>query len=125
MAVYGIFGFFAGQCQCNLLQFGRVYGLGTFIGGVLAGAFVGGAIGCLIGIAELEENDRLYIQGVRIGGKVVLIQTENRNSEKVKHILEQEHASGVKIFKRKGSDELFIPKSNVREILTIQGEKGP
>lgn len=97
IAVYALFGLFAGLCQCNLLHYGQVYGVGTFLGGILAGAFVGGVIGGIIGAAEYEEGSHLYVQGARLGGKVIVVQAGEEDVESLKLLMEQEKASGVKL----------------------------
>jgi hypothetical protein len=96
IAIYGIFGLFAGWCQCNLHGFGRAYGIGAFLGAVLVGAFVGGILGSIVGVAEFEKDSHLYIQGARRGGKVIIVQAGEKDTERAKLILEQENASGVK-----------------------------
>jgi hypothetical protein len=96
IAIYATLGLFAGMCQCNLLHFGHAYGIGTFLGGILAGALVGGAMGCLVGAAEYEKDSHLYVQGARMGGKVIAIQASEEDIENVKLILEQGKALGVK-----------------------------
>jgi hypothetical protein len=96
IAIYATLGIFAGICQCNLLHLDPAYGIGTFLGGTLAGAFVGGALGCLVGAAEYEKDSHLYIQGARMGGRVIAIQADEEDAENVKLILEREKALGVK-----------------------------
>lgn len=98
IGIYAVFAVFAGLCQCNLFHFGQAYGLCTFLGGILAGAFVGGALGCLAGAAAFEQDSHLYVQGARMGGRVIAIQASEEEAESVKLILEQEKASGVKAF---------------------------
>jgi hypothetical protein len=96
MVVYGIFALFAGLCQCNLFEFDKAIGIGTFLGGIVAGAFVGAGLGSMVGAAEYEKNSHLYVQGARIGGSVIVIQTRDEEGDSVMHILEQEKVSGVK-----------------------------
>jgi len=106
IAVYALFALFAGLCQCNLFQFGQGYGIATFLGGILAGAFVGGGLGCLVGAAEFEKDSHLYVQGARIGGRVIV---------NVKHILEQEKVSGVKVIHGKAKKEIMDYLIEARE----------
>jgi hypothetical protein len=96
IAIYAIFGMVAGWCQCNLLGFGQVYGFFTVLGVLLAGAIVGGLLGCIVGVAEFEKDSHLYVQGARLGGRVIVVQASEEDAERVKRILEQENASGVK-----------------------------
>ena len=102
IAIYLPFALLAGMCQCNLMQFGQVYGLGAFLGGVLAGAFVGGGLGCLAGVAEFEQNSHLYVQGARMGSRVIVVQAREEEAQTVKRILIQERAAGVKFIKPAG-----------------------
>jgi len=100
--IYGIFGLVAGWCQCNLFSFGQAYGIGAFLGVILAGAFVGGFLGCIAGVAESEEDSHLYVQGARMGGRVVVVQANMEDAAKATFILKQEKALGVKSFEWKG-----------------------
>lgn len=96
VAIYGIFGLFAAMCQCNLLQFGKVYGIGTLIGGILAGALVGGFLGALVGVANLEKDECFYIQAIRLGSKVIAVQAGEGEIERVKRVLKRENATGIR-----------------------------
>jgi hypothetical protein len=73
-----------------------VYGIFTVLGVLLAGAIVGGLLGCIVGVAEFEKDSHLYVQGARLGGRVIVVQASEEDAERVKRILEQENASGVK-----------------------------
>ena len=96
MGIYAIFGLVAGLCQCNLMHYGPIYGVGAFLGAVLAGTFVGGIIGVLVGAAEAEKDTQLYVQGIRLGGKMISIQVAEKDAERVKHILALENVTEVK-----------------------------
>ena len=96
MAAYAIPALLAGLCQCQIFQYGQIYGLGAFAGGILAGAFIGGGLGLFYGVAESEKDSQLYVQGTRRGGRVIVIETQELEAENVKEILEQEKACGVK-----------------------------
>jgi hypothetical protein len=97
IGIYAIFGVAAALCQCVRMQFGIGYGIGAFIGSILAGTLVGGVIGVLAGAAEAEKDTHLYLQGVRLGGKVISIQVPNEDVDRVKEILTKENVSGVKV----------------------------
>jgi hypothetical protein len=96
IVIYAIFGMVAGWCQCNLLGFGQVYGIFTILAVLLAGAIIGAILGSIVGIAEFEKNSHLYVQGARLGGRVIVVQASDEDAERVKRILEQANASGVK-----------------------------
>jgi hypothetical protein len=87
MGIYAIFGLIAGLCQCNLMQYEQIYGIGAFLGAVLAGTFVGGIIGVLVGVGEAEEDTQLYVQGIRLGSKMISVQVGEDDAERVKQIL--------------------------------------
>ena len=115
IAVYALFALFAGLCQCNLFQFGQGYGIATFLGGILAGAFVGGGLGCMVGAAEFEKDSHLYVQGARIGGRVIVMNTSDEEVDNVKYILEQEKVSGVKVIHGKAKKEIMDYLIEARE----------
>jgi hypothetical protein len=96
VAAYAIPALLAGLCQCNLFHFDQVYGVGTFAGGILSGIFIGGVLGVFYGAAEFEKDSHIFVQGTRIGGSVIVIQTSEAEVENLRYILEQEKASGVK-----------------------------
>ena len=109
--IYGIFGLVAGWCQCNWFSFEQMYGIGAFLGIILGGAFVGGFLGCIAGVAESEKDSHLYVQGTRMGGRVIVVQVYEEDAESVASILEQEKASGVKSIERKGEHPLPVLRS--------------
>ncbi len=96
IGIYAVFGLVASMCECSLLQFGQEYGVGAFIGSLLAGTLVGGVIGVLVGVGEADKDTHLYVQGIRLGGKVISVQVDDDDSERVKHILAMENVRGVK-----------------------------
>lgn len=96
IVIYGIFGLVAGWCQCNLLGFEQTFGVVAFLGAILAGAFIGGFLGGIVGMAEFEKDSHLYIQGARMGGRLIVVQASEEDAERVRFILEQDKASGVK-----------------------------
>jgi hypothetical protein len=103
IGIYAIFGMAAAICQCNLMQYGQEYGIGAFLGAVLAGTFVGGIIGVLVGSGEAEKDTHLYVQGIRLGGKVISIQVLEGDVDHVKHILAMENVTGVKALQLEGA----------------------
>lgn len=87
LGVYAVFGLAAALCQCNLMQFGQPYGFGALFGATLAGIFVGGGIGLMIGAGEAEKDTQRYVQGVRAGAKLISVQVPPEKAEQVKHLL--------------------------------------
>jgi hypothetical protein len=102
VAIYSIFGLAAAFCECNLMQFGREYGIFAFLGAILAGTVIGGIIGSMLGIGEVEKDTHLYIQGVRTGSKVIAVEVADGTIEDVKTILSVERALGVRMIEPGG-----------------------
>jgi hypothetical protein len=96
IGIYAIFGIVAAMCECSLLQFGQEYGVGAFIGSLLAGTLVGGVIGVLVGAGEADKDTHLYVQGIRLGGKVIAVQVADEEADRVKNILAMENVRGVR-----------------------------
>lgn len=96
-AIYSVFGALAAWCECNLFGFDQTNGLLTLMGGVLAGGFVGGVLGAIIGLGKSEENTHLYTQGARMGNRVIVLRTESGNVEKAKTMLSQLGCIGVRM----------------------------
>lgn len=94
--IYGVFGIVAAWCECNLLGFNQPSGMLTLVGGMLAGGFVGGVLGAIIGLGESEKNTHLYLQGARMGRKMLVLQTAEGDVEKAKTTLRQVGCTGVR-----------------------------
>jgi hypothetical protein len=97
IGIYAIFGLAAALRQCIRMQFGIGYGIGAFVGALLAGTLVGSMLGVLAGVAEAVKDSHLYLQGVRMGGRVISIQVADDEIERVKHILTMENVVGVRV----------------------------
>jgi hypothetical protein len=95
--IYGIFALLASWCQCYLFQSDTLVQWKTFLGGILAGMFVGSSLGLFVGISKLEELIALYSQGRQINGKLVEVQVSGKRANQVKNVLEQDGACEVKI----------------------------
>jgi hypothetical protein len=74
---------------CSYDLFGRSYppGIETFIASALGGAGVGAILGLFACTVEFEKIKKFYTQGVRKGGKAILIQTDVKDRELVQNIL--------------------------------------
>lgn len=97
LGIYGVAAFFASWCQCNLFHYGQIIQLGTFMGGVLAGMFVGGSLGVFVGIGKLDEVTALYHQGKRIDGKLIDVRVNSEQADQVKDVLRRDGAYDVRI----------------------------
>lgn len=95
--VYGISALLASWCQCNLFGFGTVVQVGTLIGGILAGMFVGGSLGVFVGISKLEEVTTIYYQGKRMEGKVLDVKVQKERADQVKEVLQRDGAYDVRV----------------------------
>jgi hypothetical protein len=96
IGIYAIFGLAAALCECNVMHYGQEYGAVVFIGSLLAGTLVGAIIGVLVGAGEAEKDTHFYVQGIRLGGRVLCIEVDDEDAERVKHILAMENVRGVK-----------------------------
>jgi MFS family permease len=96
VGVYFLFALLAAWCQCNLLNFALAYGIEAFAGGILAGGLIGGVLGGIWGLAQLEDRCHLYIQGVRIGGAVLVARAEPGAVSTVTRALERAGLQGVR-----------------------------
>lgn len=97
ITIYAVFGLVAAWCECNLLGYGGPYGIFTLVGGILAGLFVGGSLGALVGLANSESGAHLYIQGVRMGDEMVVIEVPDQKVEIIKNLLIRSGLRGVKV----------------------------
>jgi hypothetical protein len=94
---YAPFALVAGWCECTILAYGQEFALGTLIAGILAGTVIGGMIGLLIGWAEADKDVQFYLQGMRLGGRVLAVNAPETEIEKARDILDQENAHEVRI----------------------------
>jgi hypothetical protein len=97
--IYAVFGLFAGVCD-SLIGFPTGSCIGATIVFLLIGAFLGAFLGAFIGRAEAEKATHLYLEGVRRGFLLMLVQVEESNKTRVMRILEQENALQVRICDR-------------------------
>lgn len=84
IAVYGIFALVASWCDCILFQFSHIVAFDIILVGTLFGALIGGIMGGITGMAEYEKETHLYTQGVRMGNRVLVLQTEPGDVERAK-----------------------------------------
>jgi hypothetical protein len=95
LSIYGISALLASWCQCNLFQFSQMVQIGTLIGGILAGVFVGGSLGIFFGISKLEAVTTIYFEGKRKDGKVLNVKAKNKQADQIKDVLQRAGAYEV------------------------------
>ena len=76
----------------GFLLAGPVAGL---IAGAAAGAATGGILGGLIGLGIPEEHAELYAEGVRRGGTLVTVHTDESNEDRLRDILDRDGAADI------------------------------
>lgn len=99
-AIYLVGALLAAWCQCNLLGFELIFGVEAFLGGILAGGFVGGVMGGIVGFAQLERDTHLYVQGVRAGGVVVVVRSDEGHRMRALAAMRGFRLQGVKELER-------------------------
>jgi hypothetical protein len=105
--IYGIFSAAAGWCECNIFKFSTIIGLEVVFIGLLFGGLGGGFMGSIVGMAMFEKDTHLYIQGVRMGDKVITVQSDKEDTLKVDQMLRQIGCTGVKAISRP-NEELHV-----------------
>jgi len=95
--VYGVFILFAAWCDCTIYSISQVLASEIVIVGILAGSFVGGLLGVFIGYAEYEKDTHLYLQGIQLGDKLFVLETEKKDAEKAVQVLEDAGCLGVRM----------------------------
>ena len=97
ITVYGIFVLVGVWCDCLIYPISQLIAFEIVLVGILIGAFIGGIIGGFTGLAEYEKDTHLYTQGIRIGDKVFVLQTERGDAEKAIETLNQIGCLGVRM----------------------------
>jgi hypothetical protein len=96
IAVYLIFTLVAGWCECTIFGFGRNLAFIIVLAGLLIGTIIGALMGCLVGVDQYEKDTHLYVQGMRQGGRLIIVQASEADAKRVQSLLEQERISGVR-----------------------------
>jgi hypothetical protein len=81
--------------SCTLFNNGLASGIAKLIPFLVIGAVFGVFMGCFAGIGEGEESTHLYCQGVRMGGKLIVVQASDELAAKAISTLCHENAIGV------------------------------
>jgi hypothetical protein len=71
------------------------------LGGAFAGAIAGGLLGGLIGLGIPEEDARIYAEGVRRGGTLVIVRTSDETSENARSIMERHNPINIERSERR------------------------
>jgi hypothetical protein len=95
--IYGIFALVASWCECNIFLFSHEVGFGIILVGILFGAFAGGFIGFITGLAEYEKDTHLYTQGIHVGSKVLVLDVNVEESERAKTALHNLGCTGIRV----------------------------
>jgi shikimate kinase len=95
-AFYTVAAVLAGWCECNVFGYETKIALETLIAGILVGGFIGAVLGLFVGLAQTEADTHLYIQGARIGGQVIVVETDPGDIEHAIQILKQQGLLGVR-----------------------------
>ena len=106
IAIYGVFAVFAALCNCNLLHYSTKITLGIALIGISFGAFIGGFMGCIVGLAEYEKDTHFYTQGIRMGEKLIVLRIEQTEIDKAIATLLQIGCTGVKSISQQGQLDL-------------------
>jgi hypothetical protein len=92
---YGAFGLSVGMGSCTLFNNGLASGIVRLLPFLGIGAALGAFMGCFVGVGEGEESTHLYCQGVRMGGKLIVVQANDELAAKAISTLCHENAVGV------------------------------
>ena len=93
--IFGIPTLISVLCSYDLFSHSYSPGSDTFIAIALVGAGIGAILGLFICTAEFEKIVESFTQGVQKGGKVMLVQANEKDCEEVQIILRQAGSVGV------------------------------
>lgn len=96
IAAFAPLGIAASVCECTLLHYTPGFGVGILIVFVAIGIGFGAFMGCFVGFGEVERGTHLYCQGLRLGGKVVVVRVNDEQVAKTVSTLQQDRVVGVK-----------------------------
>jgi hypothetical protein len=96
IAIYAAFGLGAALSGCNYCGYDLAYALGTLVGFVVIGGFVGALLGQWIGADASERDTHLYTRGVNLGGRLVVVRGSHESVAHAMEIFRQQNAVGVK-----------------------------
>lgn len=121
-ALGGIAGFLVGMGAFLIPGIGPIFGAGPLIaalGGAAAGAVAGGIIGSLTKAGISEEDAVRYEEGIRRGGVLVLVYTDDTNAERAVDVLNRHNPVDIEEREKSwresgwagsgGDGEAFVP----------------
>lgn len=94
----GITGLIIGLAALAVPGIGPVLAIGPLaglVGGAAVGLVIGGILGALIDVGVPEQHAQYYAEGVRRGGSVVTVQTDDQSAERAMDILDRHNAVDV------------------------------
>lgn len=89
VGIYLVYAVITGWCQCTLFGFEPTIGLAVFLGGLLAGAFVGSLLGLAYGFGAYEEVDYHLVEKVRLGQRLLVVDASRQQATAVQELLAQ------------------------------------
>jgi hypothetical protein len=97
VAIFGIFGLAAALAGCNCFGYDTTYGAATLVGFVAVGSLVGALLALWIGIDAQERETHLYVQGMKMGAKLVAVQSDAEQITVARAVLRDGNGVGVRI----------------------------
>jgi hypothetical protein len=99
IALYSFFGLLVAVGEVAM-GFGQTIAIGALLVFVGLGVFVGGVLGAMFGLANAEQETRLYLNGIRSGGMLFVVRTADEHVQRAVDLLHEANAEGVKICRR-------------------------
>ncbi|MDV7391492.1 hypothetical protein RZS08_09075, partial [Arthrospira platensis SPKY1] len=94
--LYGPVGFFAGYLDCKLMGCNQAIGATFLALGLLIGLVGGGVLGAVIGLNNLEQHLYAYVEGVRRGELLLMVEAPAPLGKAVVSLLRQEQGTVVR-----------------------------
>jgi hypothetical protein len=94
--LYGPVGFFAGYLDCKLMGCSQSIGATFLALGLFIGIIGGGVLGAIIGLNNLEQHLYAYVEGVRRGELLLMVDTPATLGKEVISLLRQEQGTVVR-----------------------------
>ena len=128
--VGGIAGFLVGTGVIFLPGLGPVLAAGPLAStllGIAGGAVAGGLVGGLVGLGIPEKEAHRYAEGLRRGGTLVVLRTEDKHVDDASRILAKHHPVDIEkradVWREQGWSGRFEPSEEVYTTERIQEER--